>query len=294
MADAVRPRRSVLYMPGSNARALEKAKGLAADGLILDLEDAVAPDAKQAARAQVSAAVKAGGYGKRELVIRANGLDTEWGRDDVAAAASSGADAILIPKVESAAMVDEALAIMARAGAPDAMALWCMMETPKGILHAEEIAACGRIECVVMGTNDLVKDMGARHTPMRLPMITALGVCMLAARAYGIAILDGVYNEFRDAEGFRDACVQALEFGFDGKTLIHPSQIEPCNDVFSPSAAEVEDARKIVAAFALAEAEGKGVVVVDGRMVENLHVEQAKRMLTMAEAIDQMAEAAAE
>ena len=290
MADAVRPRRSLLYMPGSNARALEKAKGLAADGLILDLEDAVAPDAKLAARAQVCAALKAGGYGKRELVIRANGLDTEWGRDDMAAAATSGADAILIPKVESAAMVDQALAIIGRAGAPDTMALWCMMETPKGILHAEEIAAAsGRIACFVMGTNDLVKDMGALHTPMRLPMITALGVCMLAARAYGIAILDGVYNEFRDAEGFRAACVQGLELGFDGKTLIHPAQIEPCNDVFSPSAAQVEDAKKIVAAFA--GAEGKGVVVVDGRMVENLHVEQAKRMLTMAEAIDQMAAA---
>ncbi len=290
MADGDRPRRSVLYMPGSNGRALEKAKSLAADVLILDLEDAVAPDAKDAARLQVREAVKAGGYGRRELVVRVNGLDTEWGRDDMAAAARSGADAILIPKIESAAMVEQAVGAMRHAGAPGSMALWCMMETPKGVLAAGEIAASSpRIACFVMGTNDLIKDMRAAHTPMRLPMIAALGICLLAARAHGIAILDGVYNEIRDAGGFRAACVQGLELGFDGKTLIHPSQIDPCNEVFSPTPAELEEARKIVAAFAEAEADGRGVVVVDGRMVENLHVEQANRMLSMAVAIDRMA-----
>ncbi len=290
MTNADRPRRSALYMPGSNGRALEKAKSLAADVLILDLEDAVVPEGKEAARQQVREAIKTGGYGKRELVIRVNGPNTEWGRDDMASAARSGADAILIPKIESAAMVEQAIGMMRHARAPDSMALWCMMETPKGVLHAEEIAASSpRIACFVMGTNDLVKDMRAAHTVLRLPMITALGICMLAARAHGIAILDGVYNEFRDAEGFRQSCVQGLELGFDGKTLIHPSQIDPCNEVFSPTPTELEEARKIVAVFAEAEAEGKGVVVVDGRMVENLHVEQAKRMLSMAAAIDEMA-----
>ena len=293
MASTVRPRRSLLYMPGSNARALEKAKGLAADGLILDLEDAVAPDAKQTAREQVCAAVKAGGYGGRELVIRANGLETPWGRDDIAAIAGSGADALLYPKVESAAQVSRVLAAMDAAGAPAGMALWCMMETPIGILHAEEIAeASPRVACWVMGTNDLVKDTRALHTPARLPMITALSLCVLAARGHGIAILDGVYNDIQDAEGFLAVCRQGLEFGFDGKTLIHPSQIGPCNQVFSPSAEEIEQARRIVAAFAEAEAAGKGVVVVDGRMVENLHVDQARRSLTLAEAIEDLADRA--
>ena len=273
-------------MPGSNARALEKAKTLAADALILDLEDAVAPDAKAAARAQVVAAVQAGGYGKRELIIRVNGLGTPWGDEDIIAAAASGADGILLPKVESAADVQAALGRMAGAGAPSAMPLWCMMETPGGILHAEEIAAASdQVACFVMGTNDLVKDMRARHTPMRLPMVTALGLCMLAARAHDIAILDGVYNEFKDIDGFKAACEQGLEMGFDGKTLIHPGQIDPCNAVFSPSADEVAFARKIAEAFAEAEAAGRAVVVVDGRMIENLHVEQGRRLLAMAEAI---------
>ena len=290
MATTVRPRRSLLYMPGSNARALEKAKTLAADGLILDLEDAVSPDAKETARAQVCDAVSAGGYGKRELVIRVNGLDTPWGRDDIVAAAKSGADALLFPKIETAATVQEVIGLMDQAGAPAEMALWCMMETPKAVLRAEEIAAASdRVACWVMGTNDLVKDTRSLHTPSRLPMVTALGICILAARGYGLSILDGVHNDIQDTEGFEAVCRQGLEFGFDGKTLIHPSQVGPCNAVFSPSAAQIEASRKIVAAFAEAEAAGKGVVVVDGRMVENLHVEQAKRMLAMADAIDDMA-----
>ena len=228
--------------------------------------------------------------GRKSTTYSANGLDTEWGRDDLAAAARSGADAILIPKIESAAMVEQAVGAMRHAGAPGSMALWCMIETPKGVLAAAEIAASSpRVACLVMGTNDLVKDIRASHTPMRLPMITALGIALLAARAHGIAILDGVYNDFRDADGFRASCVQGLELGFDGKTLIHPTQIGPCNEVFSPAAADLEDARKIVAAFAAVAAEGRAVVVVDGRMVENLHVEQAKRMLNMAVAIDEMA-----
>ena len=290
MATTVRPRRSLLYMPGSNARALEKAKTLAADGLILDLEDAVSPDAKETARAQVCDAVRAGGYGKRELVIRVNGLDTPWGRDDIAAAAKSGADALLFPKIETAATVQEVIGLMDQAGAPAEMALWCMMETPKAVLRAEEIAAASdRVACWVMGTNDLVKDTRSLHTPSRLPMVTALGICILAARGYGLSILDGVHNDIQDTAGFEAVCRQGLEFGFDGKTLIHPSQVGPCNAVFSPSAEQIEASRKIVAAFAEAEAAGKGVVVVDGRMVENLHVEQAKRMLAMADAIDEMA-----
>jgi len=292
MTISVRPRRSVLYMPGSNERALEKAKTLAADTLILDLEDAVAPDAKATARAQVVAAVQAGGYGKRELIVRVNGLGTDWGKDDIMAAARSGADGILLPKVEAAADIHSALGLMDGAGAPAAMVLWCMMETPQAILRADDIAAASdRVACFVMGTNDLVKDMRALHTPMRLPMITALGICMLAARAHDIAILDGVYNEFKDIDGFTAACQQGLEMGFDGKTLIHPGQVAPCNAVFSPSDEQVAYARKIADAFAEAEAAGKAVVVVDGRMIENLHVEQGRRLLAMAEAIADRAEA---
>ena len=276
MPSTVRPRRSVLYMPGANTRALEKARTLPADALIFDLEDAVAPDAKEAARANVAAAARSKGYGKREIAIRCNGLATPWGKADVTAIATSGADAIVVPKVESAGDVVEIVSLLVSGGAPTSMAVWAMMETPKAILRAEEIAgAHERLQLFIMGTNDLVKDMRARHTPMRLPMVTALGLCMLAARAYGLTILDGVYNDIQDAEGFKDICRQGLEMGFDGKTLIHPSQIEPCNEVFAPSASELEMAAKIVAAFKTAQAEGKGVVTVDGRMIENLHVEQA-------------------
>ncbi|MCA0247782.1 MAG: CoA ester lyase [Proteobacteria bacterium] len=286
MSASVRPRRSVLYMPGANTRALEKARSLPADALIFDLEDAVAPDAKEAARANVVAAAQSKGYGKREIAIRCNGLSTQWGKADIAAIAKSGADAVLVPKVETAAEVASVVAQLDAAGAPKSMAVWAMMETPKGILRADEVAGSHpRLTLFVMGTNDLVKDMRARHTPMRLPMVTALGLGMLAARAHGLTILDGVYNDIQDAEGFRAVCQQGLEMGFDGKTLIHPSQVEPCNEVFAPSAAELEMAGKIVTAFKAAQAEGKGVVTVDGRMIENLHVEQAERALALATAI---------
>ena len=292
MTATVRPRRSVLYMPGANTRALEKARTLPADALIFDLEDAVAPDAKEAARTNVVAAAASRAYGKREIVIRANGLGTPWGRDDIAAIAGSGADAVLVPKLEGAADVAAVVELLDEAGAPPSMAIWGMMETPRGILHAEEIASASpRLACFVMGTNDLVKDLRARHTPMRLPMMVALGVTMLAARASGLAILDGVYNDIQDAEGFRASCVQGLEMGFDGKTLIHPSQVEPCNEVFAPTAADLAMAEKIVTAFDQARAAGKGVVTVDGRMIENLHVEQAQRQLALAQAIAALAAA---
>jgi citrate lyase beta subunit len=286
MSKTVRPRRSVLYMPGANTRALEKARSLPADALIFDLEDAVAPDAKEAARTNVVAAAWSKAYGKREIAIRCNGLTTAWGQADVEAIATSGADAILVPKVESAAEVTHVVSLLDAAGAPQTMAVWAMMETPKGILRAEEIAGSHpRLALFVMGTNDLVKDMRARHTPARLPLVTALGLGMLAARAHGLTILDGVYNDIQDAEGFRAVCRQGLDMGFDGKTLIHPSQVEPCNEIFAPSPAELEMAGKIVAAFRQAQAEGKGVVTVDGRMIENLHVEQAERALALAAAI---------
>ncbi|MEW5726282.1 MAG: CoA ester lyase [Pseudomonadota bacterium] len=289
MATASRPRRSMLYMPGSNARALEKARTLAADALILDLEDAVAPDAKEEARAQVVAAVRTGGYGRRELLVRVNGLGTPWGHADVAAAATSGADAILIPKVESADMVRQVEAIMITAGAPDNMSIWCMMETPRGMLRAEEIAqSTPRLGGFVMGTSDLAKDLHCAHTPLRLPMITSLGLCLLAARAYGLACLDGVYLDLNDDEGFEASCVQGLELGFDGKTLIHPKTIDVANRVFAPSAKELEWSRKIIAAHAEAAAAGKGVVVVDGRLVENLHVENARRVVALADQIAAM------
>ncbi|MBI3444490.1 MAG: CoA ester lyase [Magnetospirillum sp.] len=286
MATNARPRRSVLYMPGSNPRALDKARTLAADGLILDLEDAVAPDAKDEARRQVVEAVKAGGYGSRELLIRVNSLATAWGHADVAAAASSGADGILIPKVESADAVRLVEAIMEANGAPASMAIWCMMETPKGILRAEEIAtASPRMAGFVMGTSDLAKDLHCAHTRDRLPMITSLGLCLLAARAYGLAVIDGVYLDLNDDEGFAFACQQGLELGFDGKTLIHPKTIDAANRVFAPSEKEIEWSRKIIAAHAEAAAAGKGVVVVDGKLIENLHVDNARRLVGQAEQI---------
>jgi len=271
-------------MPGSNARALEKAKSLPADGLILDLEDATAPDKKVEARDQVCAAVKAGGYGKRELIIRVNGLDTEWGADDVRAAAQVPCDAILLPKVETAAQIAELVSLMD--GADPRTRIWCMIETPLGVLNAKEIASAHPwVSCFVMGTSDLTKDLHAQHTSMRLPMLTSLGICLLAARAYDLAILDGVYLDLDDADGFRGSCVQGLELGFDGKTLIHPKQVEPCNEVFAPSAEAVEHARRVIAAYEAAVAEGKNVVLVDGKLVENLHAEMARRLVEFAAAI---------
>ncbi len=286
MSRRIRPRRSVLYMPGSNARALEKGRTLPADGLILDLEDAVAPDAKALARTQILEALAAGGYGKRELIVRVNGLATPWGYEDLVAAATSGADAVLLPKVGSADAIEQAVNLLESAGAPPELDIWCMMETPIGMLHAEEIAgAHPRVACLVMGTSDLAKDLHARHTRERLPMLTSLGLCLLAARAHGLAILDGVHLDLADDEGFAYSCRQGVELGFDGKTLIHPKTIATANEIFAPSPEEVEWSRKIIAAHAEAAKEGQGVVVVDGRLVENLHVENAHRVVALAEAI---------
>lgn len=286
MSRRIRPRRSVLYMPGSNARALEKGRALAADGLILDLEDAVAPDAKALARDRILAAIAAGGYGKRELILRVNGLATPWGYEDLVAAATSGADAVLLPKIGSADAIEQAVNLLESAGAPAELDVWCMMETPIGMLHAEEIAgAHPRVACLVMGTSDLAKDLHARHIRGRQPMLTSLGLCLLAARAHGLAILDGVHLDLADDEGFAHSCRQGVDLGFDGKTLIHPKTIAAANEIFAPSNEEVEWSRKIIAAHGEAAAEGKGVVVVDGRLVENLHVENAHRVVALAEAI---------
>jgi len=290
MTTTHRPRRSVLYMPGSNARALDKSRTLPADALIFDLEDAVAPDAKMIARAQVTQTVETGGYGKREILIRTNGLNTPWGYDDLAAVAAVGADAILLPKVESAEMVRQAESVLVAHGAVPELAIWCMMETPRAMLHAEEIAdASPRLGGLVMGTSDLAKDLQAQHTAMRLPLITSLGLCMLAARAARIAILDGVFLDLNDHEGFVDSCRQGAELGFDGKTLIHPKQLAAANEVFAPSDEEVRLSRQIIQAYAEAEAQGKGVVVVDGKLIERLHVDHAKRVVALAEAIRPLA-----
>ena len=285
MAATNRPRRSMLYMPGSNARALEKARGLAADALIFDLEDAVAHEAKASARATIATALAAG-YGGRELLLRTNGLDTPWGSDDLVAAAAMPVDAVLLPKVESAATVNRAAAVLEQAGAPSSMAIWCMMETPLGVLRAQEIAAAHpRVAGFVMGTNDLVNDLHARHTRDRLPLITGLGLCLLAARAYGLSVIDGVYRDLDDEEGFAFACRQGLEWGFDGKSLIHPKTIAIANEVFSPDPAELETARRTIAGFAAAQAEGKAVVLVDGKLVEALHVANAQRLVALADQI---------
>ncbi|HUH84813.1 MAG TPA: CoA ester lyase [Stellaceae bacterium] len=293
MPASPRPRRSVLYMPGANARAIEKARTLPADGLIFDLEDAVAPDAKRAAGANVAAATAASGYGARELILRVNALATAWGYDDLVAAARMKLDAVLLPKVESADAVREAEAVLRLAGAPESLALWCMMETPLAMLKAAEIAAASpRVACLVMGTSDLAKDLHARHTRDRLPMLTSLGLCLLAARAYGLAILDGVHLDLGDDEGFAAQCRQGRELGFDGKTLIHPKTIAAANAAFAPAPDEVAWSRRIIAAHAEAEAAGKGVVLVDGKLIENLHVEDARRTVALAERIAALEKAA--
>jgi citrate lyase subunit beta/citryl-CoA lyase len=274
-------------MPGANERALEKAKTLPADALILDLEDAVAPDAKPAARERVCAAVASGEYGRRELTIRVNGIDTPWHDEDLRAAAKAGPDAVVVPKVNSAADVHAVERVLTEAGAPDRTKIWAMVETPVAILHAKEIAAASsRLTVLVMGTNDLAKELQAQHVPGRAPLLTGLSLCMLAARAYGKQILDGVYNDVKDPDGFAAECRQGREFGFDGKTLIHPSQLEPCNRAFAPSEEEVERSRRIIAAFEEATARGDGVVTVDGRMIENLHVADARRLLALADAVE--------
>ncbi|PRX47803.1 citrate lyase subunit beta/citryl-CoA lyase [Prauserella shujinwangii] len=282
----MRPRRSVLYLPGSSERALEKAKTLPADALILDLEDAVAPDAKAAARERVCAAAAAGDYGSREVTIRVNGLDTEWHDADLRAAAQAGPAAVVVPKVNSARQVHNIERALELGGAPEHTKIWAMVETPVAMLHAEEIAAASdRLTVLVMGTNDLAKELHAEFVPGRGPLLGGLSLCLLAARATGKVILDGVYNDVRDLEGFEAECRQGREYGFDGKTLIHPGQIEPCNRVFAPSDEEIAQARTVIEAFEQARSEGRGVVTVDGRMIENLHVDNARRILSLAEAV---------
>lgn len=286
MSSSIRPRRSVLFLPGSNPRALEKARALPADGLIFDLEDAVAPATKEAARAGVAAALNAGGYAPRELVLRVNALETPWGHADLAAAATLPIDAVLLPKVENAERVRLSIALLDALGAPPELSLWCMIETPLGVLAAAEIAAASpRLAVLVLGTSDLSKDLRVRETRDRLPLLTALGLVLLAARAHGRAVLDGVHLDLADAEGFAAACRQGRELGFDGKTLIHPAQTEPANEAFSPAADEVARARRLIAAYAEAEAAGRGAARVEGRLVEALHVEEARRTLALAEAI---------
>jgi citrate lyase subunit beta / citryl-CoA lyase len=288
---SARPRRSVLYMPGANTKALEKAKTLAADAVILDLEDAVAPDMKDEARAAVTAAVKADGYGKREVIIRVNALASIWGAADLEAAVAVGPDAILFPKISSAQEVHAASDAMDALGAAPSMGIWAMIETPLAIMDIKEIAASSqtsRLCAFVMGTNDIAKETRARQTSDRAPFWYALSASVTAARHFGLAVIDGVYNDIADADGFVRTCEQSLAFGFDGKTLIHPSQIEPCNDVFAPSAEEVAHARAVIAAFADQANSGKGVLKVDGKMTELLHRDMALQTVAIAEAIEAM------
>ena len=283
-ATGYRPRRSVLYMPSSNERALEKAKTLPVDGLILDLEDAVAPDHKTTARDNACAAARSGEYGQREVTIRINASGTQWHDDDLAAACAAGPDGIVVPKVDSAQEVLGLVAAMERHGAPEHTRLWAMIESPAAVLCVGEIAAASpRLAALVIGTNDLVKELGARHVPARQPLLTSLSLALLAARRSGVAILDGVYNDVTDLDGFVAECRQGADMGFDGKTLIHPGQVGPCNEVFAPSPAEVEDAHALVAAWDAGA--GSGVVTHRGRMVEHLHVEIARQVIATAQAI---------
>ncbi|MEW6454144.1 MAG: CoA ester lyase [Pseudomonadota bacterium] len=286
----IRPRRSVLYMPGSNARAIDKARTLPVDGVILDLEDAVAPDAKAQARDQVVGAVKAGGFGSREVMIRINGLDTPWSSDDLTAAAAAGPDAIVVPKVSTVEQIEMLGQRLLDMKADLKTRIWAMIETPVAIFNIMALAAAARdsetrLAGFIMGTNDLAKETRARQVPGRAPMVPWLATCVLAVRAHGIEILDGVYNDLGNTEGFIAECTQARDMGFDGKTLIHPNQIAPCNMVFSPSDDEVVQAKKMIAAFDLPENKDKGVVQIDGRMVERMHAEMARRTVAIAEAI---------
>jgi citrate lyase subunit beta/citryl-CoA lyase len=286
----IRARRSVLYMPGSNARALEKAKTLPADGVILDLEDAVAPDAKTAARKQVADAVKAGGFGSREVIIRTNGLTTDWFSEDVDAAVACAPDAILVPKVETAKQLEAIGQRLLDTHANQKIKVWAMIETPLAIFNIYDLARAARdsetrLACFVLGTNDLAKETRARQVPGRAPMLPWLSNVVLAAHAFGIDVLDGVYNDLSNAEGFVKECEQGRDFGFDGKTLVHPNQIEPCNKVFSPSETEIAQAREMIAEFAKPENKGKGVVQIGGRMVERMHAEMAERTVAIADVI---------
>jgi citrate lyase subunit beta/citryl-CoA lyase len=294
----IRPRRSALYMPGSNARALEKARTLPADVVILDLEDSVTPDAKDTARKQVAETVAAGGFGAREVLVRINGLDTAWWLDDLDAVAKCRPDAVLVPKVSHSGHLQDVAERLVDISADHKIRVWAMMETPLAMLNAGEIASAAkdvetRLAGFVMGTNDLAKETRARLTPGRAPMLPWLMSCIAAARAFGLEILDGVYNDLADNEGFARECAQARDMGFDGKTLIHPNQIAPCNAAFSPTPDEVALARKMIGAFDLPENRSKGVVALDGRMVERLHADMARRTVAIAEAIAQQASEAA-
>ncbi|MFV8817260.1 HpcH/HpaI aldolase/citrate lyase family protein [Haliea sp. E17] len=293
MTDAVRPRRSILYMPGSNARAMEKARSLPADGLILDLEDAVAPEAKASAREQVISALKQGGFGQRELIVRVNAQGTEWWRDDLAALATARVepDAILFPKIDSPEHLLVAIDALDSAGCVDSIPVWIMAETPRCILQIYAIASAHpRLAGIVLGTSDLAKDTRVRHTPDRLGFIAALNLCVYAARANGLVVIDGVHLDLEDDAGLAAACLQGRDLGFDGKSLIHPRQIEAANTAFAPDAAELASARQIIDAHEAASAAGQGVVVVNGRLVEALHVEEARRTLALAAAIAALGE----
>jgi citrate lyase subunit beta/citryl-CoA lyase len=281
----LRPRRSVLYMPSSNERALEKAKTIACDALIFDLEDAVAPDAKESARANAVAAAGSGQYGHREVTIRCNGLDTPWGADDLAAAATSGAAAVVIPKVNSHAYLEEIERQLDAAGAPAGLRIWAMIETPTALLDIRSIAHHHRVDVLVMGTNDLVKELRTAALPDRSSLVPHLATALVGAREADKVILDGVFNDVRDPEGFLTEAQQGKALGFDGKTLVHPSQVEPANEVWAPDEDEIEHSRRVIAAFEEADAEGRGVITVDGRMIENLHVDNARRVLAVADAI---------
>lgn len=283
--DDLRPRRSVLYMPAANDRALEKAQTIPADAIIFDLEDAVAPDAKPDARGKAVAAVQSGNYGNRELTIRCNGLDTQWGADDIAAAGAAAPSAVVIPKVDSVDYVDRVSGLLDAAGAPANVKIWPMIETPTAVFDVRAIAAHPRVAVLVMGTNDLAKELRSPLVPGRHPLVPHLATALLAAREAGKVILDGVYNDVKNADGFAAECRQGMEMGFDGKTLIHPSQVEPANDTWAPSVDDVEYAERVIAAFDEAVADGRGVVTVDGRMIENLHVDNARRVLATAAAI---------
>ena len=278
--DMPRPYRSVLYIPASKERALDKARSLDVDAIIFDLEDAVTPDAKVEARDTLKAALQEGGYGARAKIIRLNGLDSAWGREDAEAMKDAAADAFLLPKVSSAADVEALAAIIGKD-----KDIWAMIETPMGVMKAEEIAAHPQMKGFVAGTNDLAKELNCRFRADRLPMITSLSMMLLAAKAHGIVAIDGVYNQFKDDEGLAAECAQGRDMGFEGKTLIHPAQVAVCNEAFSPSAEEIDLAERQSAAFEETEASGQGVAVVDGKIVENLHVETARKILALAEAV---------
>lgn len=287
----IRPRRSVLYMPGSNLRALGKARSLPVDGVILDLEDSVAPEAKDLARRQVAETTRAGGFGNREVIVRVNALETRWGADDVAALAQCGADAMLFPKIQSPADVQAAVAILDRNGAPKDLPIWIMAETPRCMLNIDAIAgASPRVQCIVAGTSDLTRELRARHTPNRDGVFGALSLIVLAARAYGLDVLDGVYLDLEDDAGFAYACEQGRNMGFDGKTLIHPKQVATANRCFAPNAKELESAHAVVEAWAEARKAGKGICVVNNRLIEKLHVEESERLLELKAAIDAQTE----